>query len=937
MKLSRDLLFYSVIFVTGLCSLVYQVIWQRYLALMLGSEARSSTLIICIFLAGLGMGYSFFGDLSKRIKNRKKLLQLYGGVELLTGLYAIIFNLYFQLLFDSSFLISQGFIWQFIMACLLILLPSFLMGATVPVMTTVMPDHLNQISTIHARIYGINTIGAFIGTLLGGPLLVFYFGMDRGLIIAGLANVIVAAIYLFNNLEGTSAKAIDQTENKIDEIRYLDSRKIVTMSFISGLSVLALEMIWMRYWTLVTGPSAFIFPFVVSVFVLGIGAGSLFIKEISQRYLKKQLFMSLFLISLSYVLFPYLPIWMSNTRVVLISHPVTFNIFIVLSYFILMIFIFPLAFSLGRILPLSYGLLDKDHQYYGRQCAFVYFLNTAGTFIGALFFGYFLLMWFDLFTLYKMVGLILLGVTVSGFKKSLSYKEMAISVIILLVLSVLPMNRSAIDSGMFRNNQISELNFQGLFNLKPFYEKDKSKIYLEDGPNVSVWVHKMPVGDLKAHSLIVNGKSDSSTLYDYPTISLLALYPYLIAPWEKMNAALVGLGTGLTAIHMGNFSRIDKLDVIEVSQEVLNAQKSISHYNGHYFNNRKINTHIVDAFTYFKGKNHQYEIIISEPPNPWVNGVENLFTDYYYKMIKKALKQDGIFTQWVQVYEFTPKLLTTILKNIQNNFQYIRVINSTTGDLGIIGSDSDVIYRSADPKISPELEVMNILSNNNLPVASLDLFDVWNESDLKYLVFTQESYDHQILHPQLSVPAYRSLFLKQSIDILNLVDSVIARRIPWKKELIAGRQNIVKEYVKAYQNQKGMCKQIGMDRVFRDSLCFHHELLNHYFRYTNSSVSVDQRLAGYHYLRQHRVILEDVKFLDEMVELVKKGQWGVVFDHAVVTELILEGFLTRVEEEMIPVIQKKWPAAYVLKIQETMDLYRLKIKKLDEALSFSNK
>ena len=158
---NHKLLYLSIIFTTGFCSLGYQVIWQKYLSILVGSHARSSAIVVSVFLLGLALGYYVFGRLTEKIKDRYLLLKAYGFVEIFTGLYAVLFPKIFQFLLDSSISQTNHFGVHLFISSLLLILPTFLMGATVPIMTTVLPEDKENVSLIHSRIYGLNTLGAF--------------------------------------------------------------------------------------------------------------------------------------------------------------------------------------------------------------------------------------------------------------------------------------------------------------------------------------------------------------------------------------------------------------------------------------------------------------------------------------------------------------------------------------------------------------------------------------------------------------------------------------------------------------------------------------------------------------------------------------------------------------------------------------------------------
>ena len=146
-----------IVMATGFCSLGYQVVWQRYLAVLVGSQARSSTIIVAIFLLGLALGYALFGVISKRIKSRNFLLKIYGFVELATGSYAVLFPSLFHALFVSSFSETNHFFVHILLTGLLLSPATILMGATIPVMTTVLPERDEDVNFIHSRIYALNT------------------------------------------------------------------------------------------------------------------------------------------------------------------------------------------------------------------------------------------------------------------------------------------------------------------------------------------------------------------------------------------------------------------------------------------------------------------------------------------------------------------------------------------------------------------------------------------------------------------------------------------------------------------------------------------------------------------------------------------------------------------------------------------------------------
>src|SRR3954451_4546334 len=159
---------YVMTFLSGASGLIFQVVWQRYLSSLVGSEARSVSLVVAVFLLGLALGYYFWGNFTETRIERKYLLRIYGRIEVVIGIYAIVFPLVFGAIKQFSYYVSNFLIFDFVLAVLLLLLPTFLMGATIPLLTKVVPESMEDVNSCHTKIYGINTLGAFFGTFVSG-------------------------------------------------------------------------------------------------------------------------------------------------------------------------------------------------------------------------------------------------------------------------------------------------------------------------------------------------------------------------------------------------------------------------------------------------------------------------------------------------------------------------------------------------------------------------------------------------------------------------------------------------------------------------------------------------------------------------------------------------------------------------------------------------
>ena len=195
-KISYIHLAYFATVATGFASLCAQVAWQKYLTILVGSDTRSISLVVAIFLTGLALGYYVFGKITEKQWNRFHLLKIYGYVELATAVYISVFYIYFEFLKQLSFNSPAYLLLDILISLLALFLPTFLMGASLPVLTAVLPKESKEINACHFKIYGWNTLGAFLGVLFSGFYLLPSFGLAVTLIIAGGINLIAALIFM---------------------------------------------------------------------------------------------------------------------------------------------------------------------------------------------------------------------------------------------------------------------------------------------------------------------------------------------------------------------------------------------------------------------------------------------------------------------------------------------------------------------------------------------------------------------------------------------------------------------------------------------------------------------------------------------------------------------------------------------------------------------
>ena len=476
---------YLATILTGFAALSAQVVWQRQLAILVGSEAKSLSLTVAVFLFGLASGYFVFGKITERKWERFLLLKIYGYTELLTALYIGVFPLYFSFLKDLSFKSPSHFFFDILVSFLALFLPTFLMGASLPVLTAVLPEKAEEVGGTHARIYGWNTLGAFFGTLVAGFYLLPQLGFTLTLLAAAWINVLAALVFVGNKLSGSVSYKPDHFVNNPS---MTPNKVYMIFVFFTGAVVISFEVLFVRILNLSIGSGVYNFPMVLSLFVGSLAWGSLSVRnrQITAKFFIRQIFINVFFMGLIYMAAPYWSIWLSHIRVSLSNISSNYYAFKFVVYLFLSCFIVPAVFFMGRLLPLTYALLKKTKENYGSVCGFLYFFNTLGTVFGTIVIGYLAFYIFNLDALFKINLLLLLSLmfTLSFFEKRRI--SMTVAILATVLLTFLPdWNRSGHYLGYFRiRSANSHLHFKKVFHL-PRYGP-KKVLYFKDGPNSTV-------------------------------------------------------------------------------------------------------------------------------------------------------------------------------------------------------------------------------------------------------------------------------------------------------------------------------------------------------------------------------------------------------------------------------------------------------------------
>ncbi len=687
---------------TGFTGLVYEVAWQKYLATLLGSHAEATAAVLAIFLGGLAVGYALFGAATRRWNERARrlgrparLLFLYGGVEASIGLYALLFPFLFGIAQTVSLLVPPGhealaFAFDVSLSALLIGPPAVLMGGTIPILTLALAPDLERATRIHAWVYGVNTAGAFAGALAGGFFLIPTLGLDGVVRAMGCVNLFAGIAFagLGRGSSGIAPELANASTARPDP----SSLAFAAVALLAGFAAMALQTTLIRLGALALGASQFTFAMVVAVFVLCIAIGSLFVSalpRIPRVALVGSQWALVFLLIPLYVVLADVGYWGHVLRVLFQSSDAAFYAYQTLLFVaVLAVLAIPIGLS-GALLPMLFHELRGRGADLGVVAGRLYAWNTVGSLLGALLGGYLLLLWLDLHHVYRIaVSALVIGAAILTVRV---LRAPRLVVGLLLVPSLLggiwlmrawPEDRLA--AGLFRRRVESEASFLGpdeYYRMRPPMEV----LFYDDDPTSSVAVVE-PRRNRANRGITVNGKSDGALEGDYPTMALSALIPALMAEKHE-RCFVIGWGTGVTAGELAALEGTKSIEVAEISRGVIAAAPLFDDGNLAASKSPKVVIRRGDAYRTLLGSDQRYDLIVSEPSNPWVTGVEMLYSREFLLAARSRLAPGGVYGQWFHLYESDERVVELVLRTYASVFPQVAVWFALGPDLLLLGFD----------------------------------------------------------------------------------------------------------------------------------------------------------------------------------------------------------------------------------------------------------
>jgi spermidine synthase len=757
---------------TGFGGLVQEVAWQRVLATLLGSHSEATAAVLALFLGGLAVGYRVFGATSRRWVERAaaqgrppRLLLRYAAIEAAVGVWALVFPALFELVRTLSAHLPHevgalGFAVDIALSACLIGPPAVLMGATIPLLTQALARDVGDATRLHALVYASNTAGAFAGALAAGLWLVPDLGLVAVLRLAGAVHLVAAAAYAA--LEPRAAIAPRAGPAEVASAAP-QAGSLCAIALLCGFAMMSVQAVLIRIGALTLGSSQFTFSIVVAVFVLCIALGSFAVSALSRvpaLLLPASLWALAGLLSMLYLGMDTAPYWAHRLRILFRDDPAAFVPYHVNAFVCLLgLLALPVALS-GATLPLLFHDLRRRAGELGDAAGLLYAWNTAGSLLGALLGGYALLFWLDLHHVF-LIALAALALAAAlatrlGATSPVGrLAPLAAGIAALLALAALPgWAPERLSSGLFRNRQPLPYSSEGPDAFFTRFSRGEIVFY-DDDPIASVALIAPRPDSL---AVVTNGKPDSAVPADRTTTCLAALIPAVLAKRVE-RAFVVGYATGVTAGELGALDETREVTVAEISPAIARAAPLFDFANLDASRNPKLRIVRGDAYRTLQRASGRFDLIVSEPSNPWVAGVEMLYSREFLEAARARLAPGGVHAQWFHTYESDAASIATILRTYDAVFEHSAVWYKLGLDLLLVGMP--------DPR--PALDLGRIARRIRQPdiraglarcgVQGLPAFVAHELLPMGVLHATPiDAEIHTLLHPRLAALAGRAFF-----------------------------------------------------------------------------------------------------------------------------------------------------------------------------------
>jgi spermidine synthase len=744
--------------VSGAAALIYEVVWTRLLTLHMGHGLAAASAVLAAFMGGLAAGAGAAGRLSTKLEPARAL-RTYAILELAVGVLALLMPLALiavrPLLAATYADGNGGALFAFVRlssSVLLLSVPAACMGATFPIASRWIIRAASKAASDVGGLYASNTLGAAIGAVLAGFFLIPAVGLRGTTFIGVLLNVIAAAGAMWiatqtlpeestATAEATAKAVTLQTpsKKKKKETQQPASARpwLAAIALgVSGFASLTLQVVWTRLLVQILGPTTYAFSTVVAIFIIGIAIGAAVAASITARMKSPA-----FGLSVTMLLSAALAIaaagavdWTLLQMAEIASHPeVQFSGVLLRQVLLVAGLLLPMTVAFGAAFPFAVALAGGADDTVTEHIGVIYAVNTLGAIGGSLLTGFFLIPVIGLHLTIQIVAAVSAITAVAigwiGGHGRGRIISAALAVPVLAAVVMTPeWDRALLSSGAYKY----AIAMRGS-DLRSSLTVGELLSYRE-GATGTVTIRKA-TGTL---SLAIDGKVDASNSGDMLTQRMLAHVPLLLHP-NPQRAAIIGLGSGVT-LGSALTHALTSATVLEISPEVVEASKFFENENHKALSDPRTHLIVGDGRTHLMLGRESYDVIVSEPSNPWMAGIASLFTREFFQSARARLAPGGVLCQWAHTYDISTRDLKSIIATFLSVFPDGTLWLVGDADVLLVGSTEPLDARIAGipaamkrPGVADDLAtvgVRNPFSITSIFIAGGDALKAWATTDV---------------------------------------------------------------------------------------------------------------------------------------------------------------------------------------------------------------
>jgi spermidine synthase len=739
---------YAMFFLSGAAALIYQVVWVRSLTLIFGGSHLAVTAVLSIFMAGLAVGGYAVGRLADRTK---RPLRLYGLLELGIAAFALVFAGLVEVYPAIYVWLAAGrdgsplylTVIRVLFSILALMVPTTLMGGTLPVLSRVVSRGLETLRHSLALLYGLNTLGAVAGAALAGFVFLRVFSVSTTLYIAVGINAFVGflsialqekASSLFEDRErGSGGEEAAATKTPLAA---MEERPPQNLSFqlvlwgigVSGFCALGYEILWTRILTIVIGASVYGFTIMLIAFLTGIALGSKAYGAASGLWGRREIETGR---AIAWFGIVQVAIGIAALTVTMLIRDIPANAIRVQGLLggmggsafagrawsnLCLAFLYMLAPAcfMGVAFPLAGAVHAKYRAGVARAVGEVLASNTVGAILGAALSGFVMIYLFGIERSLQMLSALNVGfgllVLVSLWGRR--WTTAAVAACTLAALAFLALNQTVFRIwdvkyfAIFRNNQPEAFRTPEMVQEAV---ENTDVLYYAEGVESIVSAIRIKGGE---QSFLTNGRVEASSHPQAQQCQFtLGHLPMLLHP-DPRKVLVVGLGSGMTLgatiVHPG----VGQVTLVELEPKVLGVARTFAKYNHNVLENPKLRIVFNDGRNFLTTTADKFDVITADPIHPWFRGASYLYTSQYFKLAAEHLAPGGVIAQWLPIYELSPRDLQSIVRTFQGQFRHT-MLWLTHYDAELVGSNAPLAIderamdrRIAEPVIAGDLRTV---------------------------------------------------------------------------------------------------------------------------------------------------------------------------------------------------------------------------------------